>query len=633
MFSNGKKTIGVFAENTNSEFQNRLCRGICAKAREEGYNVAVFSSFGNYGQNDRFYRGDRKLYDLPEYEGFDGIILALDTMEDPESRKAVLTQVRSRCSCPVVSIREIISGANNLLVDNTSCMEGIIRHFIEEHGFTRLCFMTGPADHWDAQERLKCFRREMDQHELPVEDHQVFYGDFWKNKGKEACDWFLEMEERPQAIICANDYMALAVASELIGRGIRVPEDICVSGYDGFQDTLNFTPSMTTMTVPFEKMGEKAVEIIKEKQDDPANVENYYFEAEVIRRESCGCIRTNQEEIILTRREWHEQIKENQNRELQFCYMSIQLGECTSIEAMAEQLAYFVYDVENFDKYCLCLCDHLEEKSEFLSYSDTMELRVFVDEKKGGRIPLRTSFKREELLPEGVIGKEPQIWYFSPVHFEDYSYGYEAFRFKETGSTGKLYLWWNINVGNKIRDILNHIKMQRLIVELENLYDRDALTGLYNRHGMKKHGDLAIQAAAEREQSLFVASLDLDDMKYINDSFGHIEGDFALKTIAQLVCEVCPESAIAVRSGGDEFIIIARNIPEAQAESLLSTIFIKLDTFNKNGQKPYEIHASAGYVNRVPMPDESIERFIKESDAKMYENKVENKTRRGQAVR
>lgn len=632
MFSNERKTIGVFVENVKGEFPNRLCEGICAKAKEAGYNVAVFTPFGNYGQNQRFYKGDRDIYRMPEYESFDGVIMALDTMDDPESRKAVLTQVRERCKCPLVSIREVISGANNLLVDNTSCMEGIIRHFIEEHGFTRVCFMTGPEDHWDAQERLKCFMREMEQHGLAVNDHQIFYGDFWKNKGAEACDWFLDVPERPQVIICANDHMALAVASELIGRGYSVPDDICVSGYDGFQDTLNFTPSMTTMTVPFEKMGEKAVEIIVEKQDNPEDVDNHFFETEVIRRESCGCIKGNKEEIILTRRQWHEQIKEDQSRELQFCYMTIRLGEYTTIEEMADQLAYFVYDVDNFDKYCLCLCDHLEEKSDFMSYSDMMDMRVYVEE-KSGRIPLTVSFPRSELIPKEISGEEPQAWYFLPVHFEEYCYGYEAFCFKETGRTGRLYLQWNTNVGNKIRDILNHNKMQRLIAELESMYDRDALTGLYNRHGMKKHGDLAIQAAAEREQTLYVASLDLDDMKYINDNFGHIEGDFALKTIAQLIREVCPESAVVVRSGGDEFLIIAANLPEEQAQALLPTIMIKLDTFNKNGQKPYEIRSSAGYINRVPMPDESIERFIKESDAKMYENKVENKEKRGQAVR
>lgn len=77
---------------------------------------------------------------------------------------------------------------------------------------------------------------------------------FWKNKGKEACDWFLaEGEPQPEGIICANDYMATAVASELIRRGYRIPQDIAVSGYDGMRSTLSFTPCITTATVPFLK--------------------------------------------------------------------------------------------------------------------------------------------------------------------------------------------------------------------------------------------------------------------------------------------------------------------------------------------------------------------------------------------
>lgn len=633
MFSNNRKTIGVFVENSKNEFQNKLCQGIAVQAKESGYNVAVFSPFGNYGQNKRFYEGDRQLYELPDYEGFDGVIMALDTMEDPESRKSILTKVREQCNCPVVSIREVIAGANNLLVDNTTCMEGIIRHFIEEHGFTRICFMTGPADHWDAQERLNCFKREMAQHELPIEKNQIFYGDFWFNKSKEACDWFLDAEERPQAIICANDYMALAVASELIGRGYRIPEDICVSGYDGLQDTLNFTPSVTTMAVPFEKMGRKAVEIIDEKQETPDNAEDYYFEAEVIRRESCGCIRGNKEEIVQTRREWHEQIKRNQGREIQFCFMSIHMGELRIVDEMADRISCFVYDVDGFDRYCLNLCENLEEKSDFKGYSDTMEMRVMVDAQDGGSDPVSVSFKRKDLLPAAACGPEPQMWYFCPVHFEEYCYGYEAFRFKDEEITGKLYLQWNTNIGNKIRDILNRKKMKSLVDQLEEMYDKDALTGLYNRHGMEKFGNEIIQTASEREQTFFMASIDLDDMKYINDNYGHNEGDFALKTIAQLITEVCPEGGIAVRSGGDEFILMARDLTDKQASFLLKSFEQKLGIFNGNGQKAYEIHASAGFVNRVPKTDESMERFMKESDAKMYEEKEKYKKIRGGVIR
>ena len=156
MFHNSRKTIGVFLERSASEFQNRLCQGIITGAKEIGYNVAVFSDYGNYGQNHRYFIGDQTLWELPPYEELDGVVLALDTMEEIVSREHVIKNIRERCHCPIVSIRELLVGANNLLVDNSSCMEGLIDHFVKEHGMKKLCFMTGPKDHWDAQERLLC---------------------------------------------------------------------------------------------------------------------------------------------------------------------------------------------------------------------------------------------------------------------------------------------------------------------------------------------------------------------------------------------------------------------------------------------------------------------------------------------
>ena len=117
--------------------------------------------------------------------------------------------------------------------------------------------MSGPKTYWDARERMQCFLDTMKEYELPVTEHQMFYGDYWYNMGAQACDWFLAEDEMPEVIMCANDHMALAVVSELIKRGIRVPEDICVSGYDGLLETLSFTPAITTMRVPFQKMGKQ----------------------------------------------------------------------------------------------------------------------------------------------------------------------------------------------------------------------------------------------------------------------------------------------------------------------------------------------------------------------------------------
>lgn len=632
MFSNERKTIGVFVERTLNEFQNRMCQGIITAAEQLGYNVAIFSAYGNYGQNERYFEGDQHLWQLPPYEELSGVILALDTMEEKSSRSRILENVRERCHCPVISVREIVEGCNNLLVDNRTCMNGIIRHFVEDHGLTRLCFMTGPESHWDAVERLECFKSQMKEYQLPVGEHQMFFGDFWLNMGEEACDWFLNGQEKPQAIICANDHMAVAVASELIHRGIRIPKDICVSGYDGLIESLSFTPSITTMTVPFFEMGKKAVQIIDEKQEHPEKIANYYFEAEVVPRESCGCLKRSDEIVIKARRNQYEEAKTERNRGLQFNFMSIHLSECYSIAEIGDKLEYYIYNIDNFKDYMVCFCENLTERKDFSTYTETMEMRIGIKDRASmGHI--RIPFPRKMLLPPEVTDKNPQMWYFTPLHFQNKCFGYEAVRFQTPEVTGKLYFDWNITLSNKVQDTLVHTEMQRLIGELENMYDRDALTGMYNRRGYEMHGRGLFERAREKGTPVFLSIIDLDGMKQINDNFGHNEGDYALRTVCKAIQTSCLGENINARTGGDEFVVIAEGITEEEGVRWMQGIEKYLESFNTSGEKEYDIHASYGYVCRVLKDEDSMETYIKESDEMMYKNKVENKRRRGEPLR
>lgn len=632
MYGNKRRTIGVFLERAKSEFQNKLSQGIITKAEELGYNVAVFSCYGNYGQNDRYFEGDQNLWELPPYEELDGIIMALDTMDEKASRENVLSHVHSRARCPIVSIREVVEGANNLLVDNTTCMNGIIDHFVKDHGLKHLCFMTGPEDHWDARQRMDCFKRRIQEYDLPLDEHQLFWGDFWKNKGKEACDWFLGGKEQPEAILCANDYMALAVTSELIDRGYHIPEDIRVSGYDGMHGTLSFTPSITTVVVPFFEMGSKAVELIHQKQECPQDVENVYFDAVVEKRESCGCMRGGGRAAMVFRQKLYEIENVNQNREMQFHFMSIHLGECHTIEEVAERITYYAYNIDGFKDYCVCLCDHLLEKTDFSGFSDKMELRIAVRNRETLG-PMRVPFERKELLPDLMTSDEPQIWYFAPLHFQNFCFGYEALSFYDTENTGSLYLYWNIIIGNQIQDILTHQKMQNLIGQLEEMYDRDALTGMYNRRGFENYGNPMFDQAKEKGEPIFLAIIDMDGMKQINDGYGHIEGDFALCKLRDAIGYACPDGVIQARTGGDEFEIIARGVTESEGLSYLQKLEDYLREFNESATKEYDIHASCGYAYRIPVSEDSMEQFIKESDEVMYQNKQKNKMSRGEVMR
>ena len=129
MLQNKRKTIGVFAEKVKEEFQMRLCQGIIEEAELQGYNVAIFTNYGTYGQNNQHFIGDQMIWDLPCYEEFAGLILALDTMSEKSSRQKILDNVKKYCHCPVVSIREKVEGAVNFLVENTTGMAGLIRFY------------------------------------------------------------------------------------------------------------------------------------------------------------------------------------------------------------------------------------------------------------------------------------------------------------------------------------------------------------------------------------------------------------------------------------------------------------------------------------------------------------------------
>ena len=445
MFSNDRKTVGVFLEKASGEFQKVLCEGITKTAQQLGYNVAVFNAFGKYGDNERHFSGDQMIYDLAPWEELDGVILALDTMDDPSSKGKITHKVKQYCHCPVVSVREMIDGVNNLLVKNTTCMEGMVKHFIEDHGFTKLCFMTGPQSHWDAVERLQCFENVMESYGLAVGEHQKFYGDYWFNMGKEACDWFLIGQEQPEAILCANDNMAQAVASELIGRGYHIPEDICVSGYDGLIDCVGFSPTLSTMEVPFFDMGIKAMKVIHEKQETPEDIEDIYFQAQTVLRESCGCMKHSGKDVLMKKRTIFEEEKTAHNREVQLDYLSISLGDSDNIQQVAKWLAYYQYNIEGLSNYAVCFCENVFKEEKITEYTDRMVMRIAFKERVDlGE--LEVTFNRKELIPELLSDEKPQCWYFAPLHFQDNCYGYEAFNFSKPEQMGNLYFRWNINI-------------------------------------------------------------------------------------------------------------------------------------------------------------------------------------------
>lgn len=280
----------------------------------------------------------------------------------------------------------------------------------------------------------------------------------------------------------------------------------------------------------------------------------------------------------------------------------------------------------------MCLCEGWLEKKEFKGFTDKMEMPIAIRNRENIS-PTRERFDRRELIPKCMSSEEPQMWFLASLHFQDLCFGYEALQFIDAETTGRLYMYWNIIIGNLLQDIMTYQKMQKIVVKLEEMYDRDALTGMYNRRGFENRGNPMFEQAKEEGKQIFLAIIDMDGMKQINDNYGHIEGDYALKKVREAIHHACPDAVIQARTGGDEFEIIAEDIAENEGVHYLEELVAYLDAFNESGGKEYDIHASYGYACRVPSQQDTMEIFIKESDEIMYRNKVINKINRGEALR
>lgn len=632
MFHNDRKTIALFTCNSHGEYQREICAGAALQAEKSGYNLAIFTCYGNYGQNPLYAQGEKDIFSLPDYEDFSGIIVAGDTFSIDKVVEEVLESFREKRNCPIVSLRQKMEGINNILVDNESSMGGMLRHLIECHGAKDIAFMTGCKGNPDAEERLRAFYRIMEEYHLPVSEHRVYYGDFWKNAGKAACDWFIKEGKCPDAIVCANDYMAMAVIDELYKRNLNVPQDVIVTGYDGIKSGLIYSPSVTTVRVDFTDMAKKAVALIDKHQNDPS-VEDIYVTAELKARESCGCLADDHSSIVYYRCMNHDNIVDHDNLEMQFCFMNIQLGRVEKFDQINPIIQTYIYNIEGFKNYLICLRDDImmDDKDPH-GYTDRMEARiVFHDRENQGNV--RYEFDRSQLIPQELASDEPQCYVFSPLHFQDECYGYEAYSYESPENVGKLYMRWSMAIDDVIMNILVKSKMKRAIDELEIMYIQDVMTGLFNRRGFEKYARIQFMNARARDSVVCVIGIDMDGLKPINDIYGHHEGDSALRAVGYAIQEAAISGQIGARIGGDEFEVLFPCQDEEDVKNWVRVFERSLANYNKKSRKPYEVYASLGYKMGIPGAGDTLESYMRESDDIMYHNKVANKMKRNQTLR
>ena len=640
-----RKRIGLLAAFPEIVHVRRIMEGISSQCQKYDYDLCVFASSTHLTfPHENYARGESNIYELINFDELDGVILDYTTLTgDPGDR--VLKRLTERLSyykdLPVCCL-EVPAGEAHLIVnDNELALRETCRHVIEVHGRKNICILTGHKGNPVAEERLSIFLDEMGKHGLSALPEHIVYGDFWYFSGDALARKIASNEiSRPDAVICASDCMAIGLMDRLSKNGIKVPDDIVVVGFDATDEATTNQIPLTSCDPGDVAMGADAVDYLRSKMDPGKELMPYEKNAslQIHLGASCGC---KMDPAYATKKFRNALYVSSYNMANEDYVGQTSIGSLMESYAMegftasktAEECLQNIFNyadlLKPFRNFYLCLKEDWLDMGN-VSYEGYPEnMRIYVASTMIGEESFygegeAISFKTSEMLPKlNQNRKEASAFFFSPVHFDGALLGYAVLQkdLCEKPTLNTVYRTW-------LRYINNALEMTRSKERLQTLSVRDEMTGAYNRRGMyERYREML--AASKEGDALFVSVIDMDGLKYVNDTFGHGEGDLGIKTVCSALFAVAGEKEICVRSGGDEFFLIgigkySREEEAARAKAFTAEISKRSEELNK----PYNVSASIGCAVFVNCRQVSLDNALSEADERMYRYKVRNRRHR-----
>ncbi len=600
------------------EYQMELSGAIVKEAERAGVAIQIFTNSGSYGSNLFHALGEKTIIRIPNFADYDGIILASDTFGITGMYDELVELILSDAKCPVVCIRKEDERFYNVLIDNYSAMRTMVEHFITVHGYRKICFMTGIMSLKDAWDRRQGYLDVMQEHGLPVTSEMIFEGDYWKNKGEEAVEWFLAEGNMPEAIICSNDYMAVSVCDALRKRGIRIPEDIAVSGFDDTEEARCSVPSISSMLVSNDDLGTAAYRILDNIWNQRPQEKNAMVGVKTSYKESCGCSYELDKELLKKRFFETEDVRKVLYRNV---HMNADFENTNSFEELAECARRYIA-MHSYEAIYMCSCDDAERQEESKAqniYTENMILRAVITPQK--TTVLNKRFKRTDILPEEYLTNGMPL-YIAALHARDDCMGYVALQTEKIEELKFFFQIWTLGFANAIdRQRMYHEK--RDLLEMRLQYNRDELTGIGNRREIEKILRDRHQRFRTYGEGFCVVSIDMDGLKTINDTYGHLEGDEALKAMARILDKAKGRKGDVARTGGDEYIMCLGTNAKEEIEKTINEVRTQIASYNEISKKPYKLSASIGHVCcRKGM---SVVDCLQISDERMYREKRKKK--------
>jgi LacI family transcriptional regulator len=270
------RVVGLLVDYLSSSYMDEIIRGIDEALDAENYDLMLYTTHRRKTKESAYVtKLTRRLAD--------GLLLIL-----PRNAAAYLDTLRQR-QFPHVLI-DYLSDKQNVPSVSATNFRGAYdaMAFLLSLGHQRIGFITGTMEFGCARDRLDGYHAVLKDHGIPADPDLICEGDFMQPQGYQCAQRLLSLPERPTAIFASNDMMAFGVMEAARERGLRLPEDLSIVGFDDIPQASYVHPALTTIRQPLEEMGRSAAHLLLKYIAHPnAEIERIELPTRLIIRESC----------------------------------------------------------------------------------------------------------------------------------------------------------------------------------------------------------------------------------------------------------------------------------------------------------------------------------------------------------
>lgn len=541
-----------------------------------------------------------------------------------------------------VSVELPLENSYTIMADCNSSYNEIISHLKNKHGCKKIAFFSAnKVDSLDGKLRFKAYQNALKQNGLKYDKNLVFDGtytnffahDLIKEKIKSKADLNFD------AMVCVNDMTAIGVLSAFNELGIKVPDDVILTGFDDAIVASLSEPTLTTINQNIYAQGQAAADValaVVQGRNVPKTVSvDLYTKF----RQSCGCVEKGDARRIYKTFEdetKYEGIEvndgtflfiDNLKEKANILTLLDTVGNANTLKQYFFQLKYITRECELSSVYLqLFPTPILVDETDDFILPDKMELYMYYNEEQNSEVYRPEVFynPHEKIFSSRSIKNSSGIYMLQPIFHGQTHYGFMFCKLNQNK-----FADYEVYLKILIHSISNAAEYSAKIAEQQSLESdninlalmarTDELTEVLNRRGFFESGQAVIDLMQETDGNAIVFFADLDGLKQINDKYGHDAGDLAIKVQAQTFKKVFGKNDVIGRIGGDEFGIVAIGAKRNQLDKIHLKIDMYNQIFSKENKLPFVVSTSIGYADL--QKSSVLRNLLSEADKILYEEK------------